>query len=431
VGVVKDLGAELDADWHYVADFHDKDSEGRLSADAFTDHFVSKYGHEVSDHESYKSFLKDVFDAAVDMKFPLTSLDNTLDENRFRYAAIMAGEFDFDEGAYDALDLALKDGDDDDEEESEAGDDDDKDKEEEAAGDDDDEEKSEGEKAEVHAVHKAAKKAERKADHARDSTDAFLRDSQAPAAAEKAEIHAVHKDAKKAERKADQARDSTDAFLRDSQAPAATEKAEIHAVHKAAKKAERKADQARDSMDAFLRDSQAASTKAGSEPEAEKEEATTSEPESEPEAKPEEEQETKDEEGVTSIREQACIGDCWEADTSQYPACTGYVSAGYVCAGNMCAACNPGGTPVQCATPAVLGTSPNPATGRCEKAAIDRAADGELSPPYGIGRFGRYGALRDNARGRVFSPALDPFRPLDDYLIRDDMLRWKAFMERA
>ena len=42
-------------------------------------------------------------------------------------------------------------------------------------------------------------------------------------------------------------------------------------------------------------------------------------------------------------------GRCWEAQTSQFPHCSGYVAAGYTCLGEWCAALDPGGDPSECA----------------------------------------------------------------------------------
>lgn len=62
----------------------------------------------------------------------------------------------------------------------------------------------------------------------------------------------------------------------------------------------------------------------------------------------------------------SCSGSCWQADTNNYPSCSGYQSVGYTCVGTQCAACNPGGDPSSCATRAASGTAPNPATGTCQ-----------------------------------------------------------------
>merc|ERR1712070_573407 len=72
-----------------------------------------------------------------------------------------------------------------------------------------------------------------------------------------------------------------------------------------------------------------------------------------------------------------CSGTCWESKTKDYPKCVGWDAAGYKCKGDNCAACDPKGTPDKCAKKAAKGTSPNPLTGKCEKAAAALSSKAE------------------------------------------------------
>merc|ERR1719277_2349183 len=87
------IRAGLDEDWTQVR----KTPDGRVSMDAFIDHFMEKYKDKLvpgSDKE-YKKFLEVNFKSSTNMMLPKQK--DTLGGHCFRYGALMAGEFYFDQ----------------------------------------------------------------------------------------------------------------------------------------------------------------------------------------------------------------------------------------------------------------------------------------------------------------------------------------------
>jgi len=84
--------ANMDADWAAV----DKDAEGRVSIDAFVNHFLNKHAAQVvpESQQNYETFLIQNFNSALAMMLP--DQKTNLGGHCFRYAAVMAGEFYFD-----------------------------------------------------------------------------------------------------------------------------------------------------------------------------------------------------------------------------------------------------------------------------------------------------------------------------------------------
>lgn len=86
------LRAELDADWEKV----EKNSDGRVTKDVFTNYFMEKNKDKLvpESAENYRKFLEQDFKSSTSMMLP--SVKDTLGGHCFRYGGLMAGEFYFD-----------------------------------------------------------------------------------------------------------------------------------------------------------------------------------------------------------------------------------------------------------------------------------------------------------------------------------------------
>merc|ERR1712187_225148 len=88
-----EVRTELDNDWLNVS----KDRDGRVTAAAFVDHFMEKHKDKLvpGSASEYKKFLEVNFKSSTNMMLPAQK--DTLGGHCFRYGALMAGEFYFDQ----------------------------------------------------------------------------------------------------------------------------------------------------------------------------------------------------------------------------------------------------------------------------------------------------------------------------------------------
>lgn len=96
------LRDEVSADWNAVS----KDGDGRVGLEVFKKYFLDKYKDKLSSQmgQSYKTFLEAVFKACCCMMTPVKNTrppwkNRTLPDHCFRYGALMAGEFHFENGS--------------------------------------------------------------------------------------------------------------------------------------------------------------------------------------------------------------------------------------------------------------------------------------------------------------------------------------------
>lgn len=98
----KGLRAELDKDWARV----EKDSDDRVTLDAFTEYFLKKYANRPcmkndTGIAAFKTFLAQNFESSCAMMLP--EHKSTLGGHGFRYAGLMTGEYYFEGSGRDAL----------------------------------------------------------------------------------------------------------------------------------------------------------------------------------------------------------------------------------------------------------------------------------------------------------------------------------------